>query len=326
MSDIVGHQGESRHRSRTPRPEGSRRDGGHVEDLVEGYALGALEPAEREHVERHVRGCPTCAHLVAEASRTVGFLAFDVRLDRPSPDVKVALLARVAHARRAGAEVDLPTRRVRHLPPTFTIPASRPAVAAPPVEPPAPAFGLRRPARRIGWTPALVALPLMLALATGTWALQMRGELDDSSNRLSDLQARLANATSLDGGFGADAQTFSLQPGPAAPEAVGRIVTDAEKREALLQVALNDAQPAGSYQLLINKDGKLVLSKDVEVNDQGIGQTRFKLDEPLDEYESVQLKAKLLTGDGTDPTVENGNALQGAINTSIGSPENDPEP
>jgi Anti-sigma-K factor rskA/Putative zinc-finger len=46
-----------------------------VEDLLGAYALDAVEPAEREAVERHLRDCPRCRAEVAEHRETAALLA-----------------------------------------------------------------------------------------------------------------------------------------------------------------------------------------------------------------------------------------------------------
>ena len=70
------------------------------------YALGALEPAERQRVEEHVRDCPACAAELA------GFSSLPALLDRvrpedlqpvpvaPSPDLFRRMSAAAARARR----------------------------------------------------------------------------------------------------------------------------------------------------------------------------------------------------------------------------------
>src|SRR5688500_17157599 len=81
---------------------------GHVDDLAAAYALGALEPDEAAAVDAHIRGCPACERIVAEAQRTTGMLPFIVPLHSPPADTKATLFARVGHAQRAAAAAALP--------------------------------------------------------------------------------------------------------------------------------------------------------------------------------------------------------------------------
>lgn len=72
--------------------------GEHVDDLIVGYALGALEPDEQLAVERHAAYCPRCARLLAETRRTAAMLPFVAAPAAPSPDVKAALFTRIAQS------------------------------------------------------------------------------------------------------------------------------------------------------------------------------------------------------------------------------------
>ena len=317
MSDGLRQNGESRYRYRSV-PSG-RGGGDHVDDLAAAYALGALEPTERERVERHCRVCPACADLIAEDARTVGFLPLAALQVRPAPDVKVALFARIAHAQHAAAEADLPTRRPRTLPPTLTIPASRPtaspATPAPAAEAPTRSFGpwgRRSAGSRLGWATTFLSVPLLLALvATGIWGMQLRAQVVERGTQLNDLQAQLAN-------FAAGAVRYDLDPSSAAPQAKGSIVLDADQREGVLMVDLNSRGP-GTYQMMVVKDGKLVPEAELQVNEQGVGQATFELDRPFDEYQSVQVQAKPLESGAADPTAPE-SILSGDIGGSIGSP------
>ena len=80
-------------------------DIGHVDDLVAGYVLGALEADEAAAVDAHVRTCSSCERSLADAQRTASMLPFIVPMQKPPIDSKVALFARVAHAQRAAASV-----------------------------------------------------------------------------------------------------------------------------------------------------------------------------------------------------------------------------
>ena len=117
MSEQGAHHQESRRRyrigGRTTASDLGSGLGGHVDDLVAGYALGALDTAEREAVDRHVLFCDRCADLLAEDVRTTGMLPFLATRHTPSPDIKATLFARIEHAQRAASAAQVPTRRGR---------------------------------------------------------------------------------------------------------------------------------------------------------------------------------------------------------------------
>lgn len=46
-----------------------------IADIAELYALGALDDSERAAIDEHLRGCTTCAQLLAKAERDVALIA-----------------------------------------------------------------------------------------------------------------------------------------------------------------------------------------------------------------------------------------------------------
>ena len=99
----------------------------HVDDLIAAYALGALDADERVAVERHAGFCPTCARQLADMRRTATMLPFSVATGAPSPDVKAALFARIAHSTApvtAEQAEDYQWARPVQPKPSVTLPAS----------------------------------------------------------------------------------------------------------------------------------------------------------------------------------------------------------
>jgi anti-sigma-K factor RskA len=74
--------------------------------LVGGYALGALEPAEMEEMRRHVADCPHCGPEAAQLESLPGLLDRIVPADVPPPalrpEVEEQVLDRFARERREG--------------------------------------------------------------------------------------------------------------------------------------------------------------------------------------------------------------------------------
>lgn len=74
----------------------------HVDDLVDAYALGALELDEVDLVERHTAHCAGCAERLREAQAIARELLYGgVTPVAPSPDVRARVLASIteeAHA------------------------------------------------------------------------------------------------------------------------------------------------------------------------------------------------------------------------------------
>ena len=287
---------------------------GHVEDLVPGYALGALDAAETAAVDAHVRICPACERTLAEAQRTVGMLPFTVPLHTPSIDTKVALFSRVAHVQKAAAASALPTATIAALrTPTIPSSAHQDLVQATPLDS-APAAPERRNARS-GWLASVISLPLLVALiATGFWGIQMRNQLSSQNAQLADLQSEFAN-------FASGTTSYPLQPGFDAPMAEGQIVMGANDRDGFLQIDVNRRDGPQSYELLVNQDGQLTSAGTVTVNGDGQGTTSFELAQPFSEYESVHIRAipadGSADGDGFDTLMRNSEGPLGSTGSGL---------
>jgi hypothetical protein len=264
-------------------------DIGHVDDLVAGYVLGALEADEATAVDAHVRTCSPCELSLADAQRTVGMLPFVVPMQKPPIDSKVALFARVAQSQRAAAAASLPMHGADAWR-TPTIPSSAGATPAyagsDNASTPASASASR--GSRAGWLVSVMSVPLLIALvATGFWGLQLQNQLSSQSSQLVELQSELAN-------FGSGTTSYPLSPGYDAPQAEGQIVIGSDGRAGMLQIDVNSKDAAGAYELWVNQDGKLVPAAEFTINQDGQGQARFELDQPFGEYESVHIRAKAL--------------------------------
>jgi anti-sigma-K factor RskA len=75
----------------------------HVDDLVDAYALGALEPDEVDVVERHLQTCHACQALVAEARRASELLLYAAPQVAPPAALRGRVLARIAEEKAATA-------------------------------------------------------------------------------------------------------------------------------------------------------------------------------------------------------------------------------
>jgi hypothetical protein len=263
----------------------STNDIGHIDDLVAGYVLGALEADEAAAVDAHVRICAVCEHSLAESQRTACMLPFIVPMQKPPLDSKVALFARVAHTQRAVVESLLPLHGAEAWR-TPTIPSSGvPALAT--AESSSPSVPTAR-GSRVGWFVSVLSVPLLIALiATGFWGLQLQSRLSSQNSQLAELQSELAN-------FGSGTTSYPLSPGYDAPQAEGQLVIGSDGRAGMLQIDVNSKDAAGAYELLVNQDGKLVPAAEFTVGQDGKGQARFQLDQPFADYESVHIRAKAL--------------------------------
>lgn len=300
MSDMHGQQHGSGRRSYRIAGLGERAFSpspallGHVEDLIPGYALGALDTSEVAAVDAHVRICPSCERELRDAQGIAGMLPFVVPMHAPSVSAKAALFSRVSHVQKAAAASALPTSSIDAFR-TLTLPSSggldggaaTPSEAAP--------RAIAEQGSRSGWLATAVSLPLLIALiATGFWGVQMRDQLSSQNAQLTELQAEFAN-------FASGTTSYPLSPGFDAPMAEGQIVMGANQQDGMLQIDVNSKDGPRSYELLVNEDGNLVSAGEVTVNAEGQGQTRFELAQPFGEYESVHIRAKAVDAAANEP-------------------------
>ena len=72
----------------------------HVDDLIDLYALGALEPGEQSVVDSHLETCMHCHSLLAERQRLVALLAWTPDQLTLPPDLGPIIRRRTEHLHR----------------------------------------------------------------------------------------------------------------------------------------------------------------------------------------------------------------------------------
>jgi len=82
-----------------------------LHELTDAYALDALDEAERERFERHLRRCPACAQEVRELASVTTALAMAVSVE-PPPALRERVLTAVAITRQLPPEVAEPRQRL----------------------------------------------------------------------------------------------------------------------------------------------------------------------------------------------------------------------
>ena len=266
--------------------------GGHVDDLAAGFVLGALEPAERRRVDGHRRICPVCDRLLADEGRVVGLLPLAVPPgEAPPPDLKVALLARVAHAGRSPAPPDPVVERHGGVRPSTTLPASRSWRRPPIAATGSPIGGAVARRRWAAWSSAILTLPLLLALiGTSVWAVQLRARAEEREERANSFRAILERALEGDGAVS------ELDNGPAAPEAEGWVVAEADGHAATLYVRDGEDRAGRWFALFGLQDGPQVLLTKVKLDDRGRGMEEFTSARPVSTYR--QYRVKVLNDEG----------------------------
>ena len=250
------------------------------EDLFPFYALDALTDEERAEVEAYIAGNPEARERLLpalSAAADVGAAATPVA---PSPEVKRALMARVA------ADAARPE-------PQATLPAATARRASPPRPAPAPT-----PPKRSWWprlAPAFGVAAAVLLLMGASVVWQLASQVADLRRQVAALQGdagelqsqveRLRNENqTLQGELAARDDVLAQYRRPGAhtiaigdatgqnPAAVGTLTMDATTGEAMLAVA-NLPEPAGgmTYQAWLIVDGAPVSVGTFAVDASGQG-------------------------------------------------------
>jgi anti-sigma-K factor RskA len=97
-----------------------------IHELTAGYALDALDPAEREEYERHLPGCEQCREELASFWEVTSALA--VAADGPAP--RPELRERILESARAETQTVVPLAPRRRLTPVLAAAAGIAAVVA----------------------------------------------------------------------------------------------------------------------------------------------------------------------------------------------------
>jgi anti-sigma-K factor RskA len=93
---------------------GTMRDESHVSDLLPGYCLGCLEPAEAARVEEHLDGCASCRGELARLEEVAGSLALALPEAQPRTSLEDELMRKIGAAGTATAGPSLRQLPRRH--------------------------------------------------------------------------------------------------------------------------------------------------------------------------------------------------------------------
>ena len=126
-----------------------------IHELTAGYALDALDPAEREVFERHLTGCEQCQEELASFWEVTGALA--VAADGPAPNA--ALRDRILAAARAEQQTVVPLESRRRLSPVLA---------------------------------AVTAVAAAAAIGLGFYSISLSGQLDDTKAALTAQESAAA--------------------------------------------------------------------------------------------------------------------------------------
>ena len=272
----------------------------HPEDLLEAYAIDALDPEEEGWVTAHLESCSRCRGEVGQWQRTASLLALTVEPREAPERLKGRTLAGLPPQRPARTAWRPDYRRfIPHL----------------------PAWGLRN------WV-VPVAATVLLALLGSSIFLNMRisAQVDQMVEQSSTMTAQLGEAIAQNEqlalvnstledrlkesetvGLGLindmrkmqtlsylsahpDTQPVVLRPAGVDGEHQGVLLVGDGGQKALLMVD-NMGEPSGTgpYQVWLVRDGVRVLAGQLKVDASGWGSLNLTPPEPVFMYDSVNL-------------------------------------
>jgi len=237
----------------------------HIEELLPFYALEALTDEERQLVEKYLAEHPEARQQVEEMSSAASALPQTVAPVQPSPQVKQALMARVASDAEARA---------------------RPATNA-----------ARQPSRRVmRFENFFRTFSLVTAAIAIIWVILLNLQVSRLRNEISALNERLtAQSESLEQIIAnmpestpSDVITVSLKGTEVQPRAQGQLIADPNSQSAVLvigglpkleagqtyQVWLIGGAPVSAGLLTVDEEGQgvlIVTSKEAIGSFQSIG-------------------------------------------------------
>jgi len=128
-----------------------------IHELTAGYALDALDPADREAFERHLPGCEQCQEELAGLWDVSGALAVAAAADGPAPSP--ALRERILADVRAERQTVVPLESRRRLSPVLA---------------------------------TVTAIAAAVAIGLGVYSIVLHGQLDDTKSALTSQERAAA--------------------------------------------------------------------------------------------------------------------------------------
>jgi hypothetical protein len=266
-----------------------------VRELTDAYGLGALDPTEREAVDRHAESCPACRRLIDEATFAASAIALATPIYRAPRELHGAVMRQLADE-AGGSEHSLPPRR---------FPGWRVAPAAPAELP------LRIPATRsrASWwsgkqgLAASLAVILLLSAGVGIAGLQM--QVNRLQTRSQSLQRGMADfegqraALMLLASDGTS--RFPMQPTDTGTRATGAVIWNrSQKRCSVFAAGLPSPSEGQAYHVWLVGDNRSWDEGELASGDRGTAEKTIDLSRYADQtdYQLVVSVQPRHPGDG----------------------------
>lgn len=285
----------------------------HPEDMLEAFALNALDLDEEEQVQDHLDGCDLCSGVVARYQETAASLAQSVDSLEPPPVLRARLMQAVS----------------RQEPQTPQDPEPRLV----------PALGDRMIDNRLArmMIPMAGGVAMVLVVLAVAMSIRVSGQVDDLKQENADLQARLdasigtmtvqmasaatAESSVMDSAIKVqqaihqlaepDNMSLELNPPSAGSRSQGVLLVSSDGSRGVIMVAgMEPPNPSTTYHIWLMRGQDKVWAGKLDVDSVGAGTVTLQLSEPIMGFEKVELTAN---ADPRAPQVPSDMVLQGDL-------------
>ena len=265
----------------------------HPYDLLEAFALDALEAEEEMAVLEHVEGCLECAAIVDGCLRAVTALAYTVPAHRPPERVRAGLLASIELSEPAPQRVSVSQRRPsRGWAGVYSALSSR-------------------------WGRLLMPVTTLAAVVLFAFAIsfnvQMSGEIDnvkaenvrlreEMARNQAAATARLAQAsdtvTQMQGSLRLLQNTLAqsgnrslvMNPAQSNSQSKGVLVLSGDGTACVIMASgLEPLEGDSAYHVWLMQDAERTLAGHLDVDEHGWGTIELNTGGSLSQFDSVQL-------------------------------------
>jgi hypothetical protein len=226
-----------------------------IQELLEAYVLGAVDPTERTQVELHLQTCADCQRLVSEyaevASKLPQALAMASGLPLP-PEIKTRILQTLVDERSFTRKHSIPFR----------------------------------------WRPRLITWGLAILLAFSlAWGFRLNVALaQERSLRIEFADLVGQQEIVLEVIDSSKTTKAFLRATASDSSSYGKLFTRSDLPDVVAMAGRLPVPHAGqAYHLWVTKDGKTYLAGNMKVDEKGFGLLVFTADQPGPVYEAAQL-------------------------------------
>ena len=265
----------------------------HPHDLLEAFALDALDADEEQTVLDHIEGCLECASVIEEHLQTATALAFTAPHFAPPERVRASLLAAVDLSQPEAERVSVPRRR------------------------PSRGWGGAYSGLGRRWARALMPVGAVAAVAVVAVVialnLQISGQMDEVQTENNLLRrelgqneaaaaAQLASASDtvaqMQGNLQllqhtlaqSDNQSLVMNPMLAGSDAWGVLVFSGDGTMGVIMASeLEPLEEGHGYHVWLMEGGQRTWAGDMQVDEHGWGAIALDMSSSMTDFDTVQL-------------------------------------